>query len=263
MKVRIVKDEQVTNEKNDFATEFLKNIRRESKEYVTEEEIRNDAQFEKAKGIKMVLTNLLNLKTVNTNNKNEIDQETFDDYVHAANDIDRCFNNLLEEYFEDCECDDECDCLNCDNDCDDCDCPYCCEDDDNNSNSRPNAIIVVYPSDEIDKIAEHTRESLKQNHNIDISLAAAIPTIVYEFMSSANQFLDNNDKTVITANDICHGPKYIFDLFTLIKMFKPVFQMDNVTNEQEINLCMTGEEYNKIKAIMDTYTVDSDEGSNT
>lgn len=196
MKVCIVKVEQVTDEKNSFATEFLKNIRRESKEYVTEEEIKNNAQFEKAKAIKTVLTNLLNLETINTNNKNDIDQKTFDQYVLMAEQIDTCFINLLEEYFEDCECEDECDCVNCDNDCDNCDCP-CCSD-----------------------------------NNFD-------------------------------AKDDSNESKFIMDLFTLLEMFKPVFNMDNITDEQEINISMTGEEYKKIKNIVDSYEIDSDEESDT
>lgn len=47
----------------------------------------------------------------------------------------------------------------------------------------------------ITAIAEHAQETLKREHNIDITLAAAIPTIAYEFLYSAAQFLDKEKST--------------------------------------------------------------------
>lgn len=47
----------------------------------------------------------------------------------------------------------------------------------------------------IKSIAENARDILQNEHNIDITLADAIPTIAYEFLYSAAQFLDKNKST--------------------------------------------------------------------
>ena len=47
----------------------------------------------------------------------------------------------------------------------------------------------------ITAIAENAQELLKNEHHIDITLASAIPTIAYEFLYSAAQFLDKNKST--------------------------------------------------------------------
>jgi len=61
----------------------------------------------------------------------------------------------------------------------------------------------------INDIAENAQEVLKSKRNIDISMAAAIPTIVYEFLYSATQFLDKNKST---TSDV------ILNLMNLIEM---------------------------------------------
>ena len=47
----------------------------------------------------------------------------------------------------------------------------------------------------INAIAEKAQEILKHEHNIDITIASAIPTIAYEFLYSAAQFLNNEKST--------------------------------------------------------------------
>lgn len=61
----------------------------------------------------------------------------------------------------------------------------------------------------INAISDHAQETLKREHKIDISLAGAIPTIVYEFLYSTAQFLDKN-KSV--TNDT------VINLMNLIEM---------------------------------------------
>ena len=47
----------------------------------------------------------------------------------------------------------------------------------------------------INEIAERAQETLKEQRHINISLASAIPSIVYEFLYSAAQYLDKNKST--------------------------------------------------------------------
>lgn len=219
-------------------------------------------QFDKLYHIRKFIKDILNLKDVDINNLNNSDSAVIDEYVMHGCVASMYFNNLLEEYFDNCECDedsDECEECECDEDCNECDSPCRCED----NNPRLNANIVVYPNNTIHTIAENTRKILKENRNIDISLAEAIPTIVYEFVRSAIQVLDEEDTLNISANDICHEPKYIFDLINLVELFRPVFNMNDIADNQEINIRMTGEEYKKIKRIIDTYNTDSKDKSNT
>ena len=61
----------------------------------------------------------------------------------------------------------------------------------------------------ITEIAENAQKLLLEKRNIDISMAMAIPTIVYEFLYSATQFLDQNKST---SNDT------IINLMNLIEM---------------------------------------------
>lgn len=47
----------------------------------------------------------------------------------------------------------------------------------------------------ITDISEMAQEILRDKHNIDISVAKALPTIVYEFLYSCAMFLDKNKST--------------------------------------------------------------------
>ena len=65
----------------------------------------------------------------------------------------------------------------------------------------------------INAISEQAQENLKSQHKIEISLAQAIPTIVYEFLYATAQFLDKNksttsDTTVNLMNLIEMGVTY-------------------------------------------------------
>lgn len=45
------------------------------------------------------------------------------------------------------------------------------------------------------EIAERAQETLKSQRNISISMASAIPSIAYEFLFNAAQYLDRNKST--------------------------------------------------------------------
>ena len=47
----------------------------------------------------------------------------------------------------------------------------------------------------ITAIAEAAQENLKSQHNIDVTMALALPTIAYEFLYAAAQYLDKNKST--------------------------------------------------------------------
>ena len=66
---------------------------------------------------------------------------------------------------------------------------------------------------ELAQIAKDTQKILAEEHHIKISLADAIPTIVYAFIHRATQFLDENkekesDRTVNLMNLIEIGVTY-------------------------------------------------------
>lgn len=214
MKVTVITKTKET-EAEKFAREYMTNTRHENAEYITGQEIENSYQFNKARGIRAAIMNLMNLKPVDTENENEIDQETFDQYVHMGNVIDRCFTNLIEELVENYECDED------DDICDGCEC-RCCE-------------------------SEHDCDECEKNNDLCVN-------------NSGED--DECDDCEFSMDRVV-----IEDCLTLVHMFKNAFCFDSVNDTDDISLDLTGEEYNRIKEILDRYEIEeveeNEEGSNT
>lgn len=67
--------------------------------------------------------------------------------------------------------------------------------------------------------------------------------------------------------DNCDDCSFAQDCVSLVHIFKDVFCFDNVNDTDDISLDLTGEEYNRIKEILDRYEIEEEtetnEGSNT
>ena len=134
------------------------------------------------------------------------DRKTFETYVDTSEVIDHYFANLIEGYFDECECDDACV-------CDACTC-QCCEDDEADCDN-----------------CDHTC-----SHGDD------------------EDYYDDMNEAII------------HDALKLAFMFKPVFNLENVKEDSEVKVVMTGKEYLDIKEILDKYDFDkvkNDEQSKT
>lgn len=166
--------------------------------HITEEhEHHND--FMKVLAIKGLIDYLVDLPKLTVKDSQCVaDPETFRKYVNASDIIDHYFANLIEGYFENCECDDA--------ECEGCTC-HCCEDDDSDCD-------------------DCERECCESDDE-------SIESIM--------------DETMIN------------DAINLAKMFKPVFNLNNIKEDNEVKIVMSGKEYLAIKDILDKYEFDEDE----
>lgn len=101
----------------------------------------------------------------------------------------------------------------------------------------------------INAISEQAQETLKNEHKIDISLASAIPTIAYEFLYAAAQYLDKNktttsDTTINLMNLIEMGVTYresddaekdgnFVPFIQPGTIFKTIIKSDDMTEDDE------------------------------
>jgi len=240
--------EEITNacpETTESFNDSVKNMENAIELNITEKDIHNSLQFNKARAIRALIMNMMALNPITTENENIVDKETFEAYVNIGDKIDRCFDNLMTEFIEKNEPDD-CD-MNCDHNCEDCaehalcgecslkcdihcgECEHCEEcskdafDDENESFEHERCHDCTCEGDcdecENDVIEDECDDSCNYSINARFGNLAA-------------------------------------DMGTLVEVLKEAFSDDNITDDEVIDIKeIPGKEYNIIKSIFAKYDV--------
>lgn len=212
--------------------DFFKNHRRVHKEYITEEEIIADANFNRARAYKAAFDFISSLPKIDSDplfDRNTIDQNTFDKYVEAGVMLlDMALNQHREciEEFDDEDCDED------DGTCYGENCDECCD------------------------FRKHCGLAEEEIYSCEHCCADKVDTEDTD---------DCNCENCDNCEEHCDGP-YDYDTCkaAMIDMFKMAvilndineFKSPHVLNDKVVtNISFTGEQINRIKEILNNYEI--------